>query len=259
MRALAIALLLLAATMPFAAAEPICAGDAIPIVRGSACVSAGDAVTFEAWHVDRAGAASSCAATVGATGAPAAHRCGADRCVNEVQPDGSVVRRCDAEAASEGACSVATDKELLDLVEMEIREGTASCGGGASGGAGDAHASGVVRKKPGRTTYANIVLERAGNTSSSNDCDGTSDFRKLLDQGEAGDNVALRCAATGDLDGDGYPEVVSSSACRGGKKEEVERGQVLACPGHKRVVVAGCGLFVGFPEHGIPSARTCLA
>ena len=41
---------------------------------------------------------------------------------------------------------------------------------------------------------------------------GIEMFRKLLDEGMAGDNVGLRC-------------------CRGTEKDEVERGQVLAKPG----------------------------
>ena len=75
-------------------------------------------------------------------------------------------------------------------------------------------------------------------------CTGVEMFRKILDQGQAGDNIG--------------------ALLRGTKKEEVERGQVLAKPGvdHAAYRVRGAGVCVdqgrGWPPqavlHELPSA-----
>src|SRR5436190_898997 len=74
-------------------------------------------------------------------------------------------------------CDMVDDSELLELVEMEVRE----------------------------------LLDKYEFPGDKTPCTGVEMFRKLLDQGQAGDNVGI--------------------LLRGTKREEVERGQVLCKPG----------------------------
>ena len=70
-------------------------------------------------------------------------------------------------------------------------------------------------------------------------CTGVEMFRKLLDQGQAGDNVGV--------------------LLRGTKREEVERGQVLAKPGsitpHTKF---SCEVYVLSKEEGGGTRRSSL-
>ena len=147
-------------------------------------------------------------------------------------------------------CDLANDPELLELVEMEIREllSAVSALEGKNDGLGKESIDALLKAcdeyiplperpvdKPflmpiedvfsitGRGTVVTGRIE-AGTVKVGDECEivglrptqkttvtGVEMFRKLLDQGEAGDNVGL--------------------LLRGTKKEDVERGQIICKPG----------------------------
>src|SRR5499425_328923 len=119
------------------------------------------------------------------------------------------------------------DKELLELVEMEVRELLTVykfpgdkipiiIGSALKALEGDKSELGVPSVVKGRIERGiikvNDEVEIVGlRPTTKTVCTGVEMFRKLLDEGQAGDNVGV--------------------LLRGTKREEVERGQVLAKPG----------------------------
>ena len=94
-------------------------------------------------------------------------------------------------------CDMVDDAELLELVEMEVRELLSRY---------EFPGDDIPIIKVGEEIEIVGIRETAKTT-----CTGVEMFRKLLDQGQAGDNIGV--------------------LLRGTKREEVERGQVLAKPG----------------------------
>ena len=118
------------------------------------------------------------------------------------------------------------DAELLELVELEIRELLSSYefpGDDIPIVKGSALAALEGRDEEIGVNSINSLMERGVvkvgeeieivglKDTTKTTCTGVEMFRKLLDQGEAGDNVGV--------------------LLRGTKREEVERGQVLSAPG----------------------------
>jgi len=98
------------------------------------------------------------------------------------------------------------DDELLELVEMEVRELLSSYEF-----PGDDIPIVTGRVERGVINVGDDIEIVGVKDTMKTTCTGVEMFRKLLDSGEAGDNVGV--------------------LLRGTKREEVERGQVLCAPG----------------------------
>ena len=133
-------------------------------------------------------------------------------------------------------CDLVNDEELLELVEMEVREllsnydfpgddipiikGSARMAlDGDKGPMGEESILKLADRGTGGTGRVERGIVKVGDEleivgirpTQKTTCTGVEMFRKLLDQGQAGDNIGV--------------------LLRGTKREDVERGQVLAKPG----------------------------
>src|SRR6266481_2988048 len=107
-------------------------------------------------------------------------------------------------------CDMVDDEELLELVEMEVRELLTKYD--FPGDDVPIVKGSALKALQGDQGDLGEELEIVGiKPTQKTTCTGVEMFRKLLDQGQAGDNVGV--------------------LLRGTKREEVERGQVLAKPG----------------------------
>jgi elongation factor Tu len=108
-------------------------------------------------------------------------------------------------------CDMVDDAELLELVEMEVRELLSKYDF-----PGDdtpiIHGSAKLAMEGDKGELGEQAIFIVGiKATQTTTCTGVEMFRKLLDQGQAGDNVGI--------------------LLRGTKREDVERGQVLCKPG----------------------------